>query len=113
MTKNKFGKISYRDHKGVILDDGRSIKDNDIGTIYESSIHWISFWDIEEGRKPPTVCYDAPYSDDKCYDEYQEVFDIDLDEENYSEDNSNFIMETPIEELLYDMNSCLTNLRNI
>jgi hypothetical protein len=59
--KRKFGKITYRDHTGVILDDAQSIQDDITHEIYPTSLHWVRFWDVQEGRPPPKMQFPEPY----------------------------------------------------
>ena len=157
VKKRKPGTISYRDHTGVILDDGRSIKDDYTGMIYESSLFWVYFWDIEEGRPPPSLYFQAPTlppvavraitpppfslfdnsdeegeeeSEDRNTEYYDQpkrrhrtpsfrdddvddvIFQLDLEESTVEKEN-NFILESPIDELLTEMDSHLDQLKRI
>jgi len=159
--KSEYGTVSYRDHSGVILDDGRSIKDDCTGMIYESPLFWVYFWDIEEGRKPPNLHFEVPVARpvqiramtppplvslfDEGNDEIDEnmsllpplfppqpsrqhrrqrsisirdddeddvIFQLDLNENEVTEER-NFILETPIDDLLTEMDSQMKALKVI
>lgn len=58
-VNRKFGIVQYRDHIGDIQKDSHSIKDRQTKDSHLSTLHWVTYWDIKEGRDPPTMFCDA------------------------------------------------------
>lgn len=58
------GRISYRNHHGIILEDGRAIMDSNTGIVYGSSLNWVKEIDMMEGRKPPSTSTGSFYDCD-------------------------------------------------
>ncbi len=72
--KTKFGTIRYRDHTGIILEDGESIKCDKTKKIYENSLFWVHEIDTREGRDPPKL--NIP----KLFDNYHYPVQLTADE---------------------------------
>lgn len=124
------GKVSYRDHNGVILNNGRAIMDTDTGETYESPLHWVYKIDVDEGRKPPAMfsdCSVPPRKESSQSENEKEVImplrqkhNIhQLDDELLFElemdfcDEDNTILKRPMSELIKDMDESMAELQMI